>query len=60
MPKSSKIVVYNELGFREPLKITCEEAIRRAKLVHDYDTDEQALDDFMVVNWAWFEDRNEG
>ena len=54
-------VQYNEY---DPLKkdlvitITCEEAIRRQKLSgqqvgYEYQSNEQALQDFITANWAW-------
>jgi len=58
-------VIYNEIvGFENyiTVRISIEEAIQRQRLAcvqrkgYDiYESDERALDDFMVIHWAWKE-----
>lgn len=55
-------LLYNELGLEEPVRISAEDAAKRsreqsiAKLGRDvYESDEEALQDFIVTHWAWLE-----
>lgn len=50
------MIAYNEPGEGRPVVITEEEAISRQKAAHPnyvYYDDAQALEDFMIVHWAW-------
>ena len=55
------MICYNEYGEDAPVKITRAEAISRQRAAsfergYRYETDEEALYDFMVIYWAWKED----
>jgi hypothetical protein len=53
-----KFLLYNELGVKNPIKISEKQAIDRAKSIYPELSDREALDEFIVVNWAWYEPEN--
>jgi hypothetical protein len=64
----SKYVVFNSMmedGIAGTTRVLTEDAIRQQKEVayyHNnfvYETDEQALDDFLICNWGWIEEQDD-
>lgn len=52
------VVKYDELGEDEPVCLSVQEAVRRARVaieeIHTYSvTDKEALEEFLTVYWAW-------
>jgi hypothetical protein len=61
------VVMYNELGYDDPIVYTPSQCIELAKLQaqavrpgFEYHDDEDALLNFMAVNWAWIVPRHPG
>lgn len=55
-------LLYNELGREEPVRISAEDAVKSSReqsiamLGRDvYESDEEALQDFIATHWAWIE-----
>jgi hypothetical protein len=64
----SKYVVYSDMaedGSGKVVRLTVDEAIdiqkRKAYEYHRfiYETDQQALDDFVACNWGWIEEQDD-
>jgi hypothetical protein len=56
----SKYLLYNELNNRNPIRISEEDAIAEMKSYgktqnREYQNDQEALQDFITLHWAWYE-----
>lgn len=56
---SARIIVYNEPapGGDVERRVTVQEAIEEQKAIGHYNSDTEALADFLAVHWAYIDDR---